>query len=62
MTRSGPIAAPGLPPGPARIVSLLPSPTDLLFDLLGDTDSGLNGLQRPFDPSEASGREPGLRT
>ena len=33
MTRSDPAAAPGLPSGPARIVSLLPSATDLLFDL-----------------------------
>ncbi|GAA5434930.1 hypothetical protein Daqu01_00028 [Deinococcus aquaticus] len=33
MTRSEPATAPGLPSGPARIVSLLPSATDLLFDL-----------------------------
>ncbi|MFT2719930.1 cobalamin-binding protein [Deinococcus sp. A31D244] len=38
MTRSEPATAPGLPSGPARIVSLLPSATDLLFDL------GLGGL------------------
>ncbi|GGS31180.1 cobalamin-binding protein [Deinococcus knuensis] len=41
MTRAEPPTAPGLPSGPARIVSLLPSATDLLFDLL--SESGLGG-------------------